>query len=108
MTATNVRRFLRDINHYSKNPWCPDARSRALKCTAQEFLKGAEKDRSISWTAGWLRALAELHADEWYHVFEDVHPNMRPPLTMRQHQWDEYTGGPFTARPNRASFAFPA
>jgi hypothetical protein len=96
MTVKNVREFRRDINHYSKGT--PGARSRALKYAAQNFLAIvedstiSEEDRvtNISWASGWLRALVELVADEWFHVFEDVHPNMRPPLTVRQRQWDEY------------------
>jgi hypothetical protein len=90
MTVRNVREFLRDVNHYSKSPWEPCARSRALKYAAQDFLAadkepvGERRTSSLSWSSGWLRALAELHADEWFHVFEDTHPNMKPPFKKRR------------------------
>jgi hypothetical protein len=99
MTVPNVREFLRDIKHYSQKSFgghC--ARSQALKYAAQAFLAVAEENptkpyhaSNLSWSAGWLRALAELYADEWFHMFQDVHPNMHPPLTMRQQQWEPYT-----------------
>lgn len=94
MTVPNVCKFLRDIRHYSKKPWGPCARSRALKYAALEFLEVTKEPEqpgraeTLSWTAGWLRTLAEVYADEWFHIFEKVHPNMRPPLTMRQCQWE--------------------
>jgi hypothetical protein len=90
MTVRNVREFLRDVNHYSKPPWEPCARSRALKYAAQDFLAadkepvGQDRTIGLSWSSGWLRALAELHADEWFHIFEDTHPNMKPPFKKRR------------------------
>jgi hypothetical protein len=66
MTEKNVRAFLRDINHYSREPWEPNARNRALKYAALAFLEDVKdttneyQSLNISLSREWLRALAEL------------------------------------------------